>query len=555
MACNTRVQSDHHRELAFAARLAATLAVPQLEDDTFQSVICNFMWNLTEQNLEVIQAALSYRFSRQQIYQMLTSIATSAATTATDLMPKLSGIVGMNPSAVVNSNRPLTSETPAILKMERLPYVYPLESLFGITVDGLLSSAECDFSDSLGEDDPRSSELAGIVVEEVCHRVNVVMHNNMLKINAASSPCFVYFRPDDSCTNIGELLISEVIRKLSVVHCHISRTVATTAIGTVLAAIVGKLLCALRTRHTVQTASNVIDYIVEDVIQAWSKNPTAASRTWESGPVPVLRPTFESSEGGLSLVLLESDQPSGSDGPKTTTLFDSLMTALYMSKCNGHFSQQDNSYAASERLHQRLADLMNCVLRSEMSQAESVSEESRMTAKDFLHYFVEELVQRLFVSSRFPHPATLPENTPVMPFIIKEEDFGLTVVDHLTELVVSQVFDLLAKKFPPIEQLETPIEVHSQAVSVQEDLPKLTFRNKFKMMKSNILKKLPSLNIPAGSFLCLFVGPRSPVSLLSCCSSSLGTESRELPVGTIESSSDEAVRTGGWMASHQLPHP
>ncbi|KAK9976492.1 hypothetical protein ABG768_021697 [Culter alburnus] len=395
----------------------------------------------------------------------------------------------MNPSAVVNSDRPLTSETPAILKMERLPYVYPLESLFGITVDGLLSSGECDFSDSLGEDDPRSSELAGIVVEEVCHRVNVVMHNNMLKINTASSPCFVYFRPDDSCTNIGELLISEVIRKLSVLHFHISRTVATTAIATVLAAVEGKLPCALRTSHTVETASNVIDYIMEDVIQAWSKNPTAASRTWESGPVPVLWPTFESSEGGLSLVLLESDQPSGSDGPKTTTLFDSLMTALYMLKCNGHFSQQDNSYTASERLHQRLADLMNCILRSEMSQAESVSE-VRMTAKDFLYYFVEELVQRLFVSSRFPHPATLPENTPVMPFIIKEEDFGLTVVDHLTDLVVSQVFDLLTKKFPQIEQLETPIEVHSQAVSVQEDLPKLTFRNKFKMMKSNILKKI-----------------------------------------------------------------
>ncbi|XP_051746417.1 uncharacterized protein LOC127510632 isoform X2 [Ctenopharyngodon idella] len=441
-------------------------------------------------NLEVIQAALSYPFSRQQIYQMLTSIATSAATTATDLMPKLSGIVGMNPSAVVNSNRPITSERPAILKMEQLPYVYPLESLFGITVDSLLSSAECDFSDSLGEDDPRSSELAGIVVEEVCHRVNVVMHNNMLKINAASSPCFVYFRPDDSCTNIGELLISEVIWKLSVLHCHISRTVATKAISTVLAAIEGKLPCALRTSHTVETASNVIDYIVEDVIRAWSKNPTAASRTWESGPVPVLRPTFESSEGGLSLVLLESGQPSGNDGPKTTTLFDSLMTALCMSKCYGHFSQQDNSYAASERLHRRLAVLMNCVLRSEMPQAGSVSEEIRMTATDFLHYFVEELVQRLFVSSRFPHPATLPENTPVMPFIIREEDFGLTVVDHLTELVVSQVFDLLTKKFPPIEHFSKPIEVHSQAVSVQEDLPKLTFRNKLKTMKSNILKKI-----------------------------------------------------------------
>ncbi|XP_016431163.1 uncharacterized protein LOC107758035 [Sinocyclocheilus rhinocerous] len=494
MACDNRVQPDNYRELAFAARLAAQLAVPQLKDVTFQSVICNFMWNLTEQNLEAIQAALSYPFSRQQIYQMLTSIVTSAATTTTDLIPKLSTIVGMTPSAVVNSNRPSTSsstednhqdtsERPVILKMEQLPYVYPLESLFGITVDGLLSSADCDFSDSLGKDNSRSSELAGIVLEEVLHRVNVVMHNSVLKINAASSPCFVYFRPDDSCTDIGELLISGVIQKLSVLHCHISRAVATTAIGTVLAAIEGKLPYALSPSHWVEVTSNVIDYIVEDVISAWSNNPTAASRTWETGPVPVLRPTFESSEGGMSLILLESNHPSGSDRPKTT-LFDSLMTALYMSKCSGHFSSQDNSYAASERLHQRLADLMNCVLRCKTS----VSKEVRMAAIDFLHYFVEELVQRLFVSSAFPCPATLPENTPVMPFIIKEEDFGLKVVDHLTELLVSQAFDLLAKKFPSSESVKTERKSHD--VSIQEDLPELTFREKLKMMKSNVLKKL-----------------------------------------------------------------
>ncbi|XP_016117948.1 uncharacterized protein [Sinocyclocheilus grahami] len=494
MACDNRVQPDNYRELAFAARLAAQLAVPPLKDVTLQSVICNFMWNLTEQNLEAIQAALSYPFSRQQIYQMLTSIVTSAATTTTDLIPKLSTIVGMTPSAVVNSNRPSTSsstednhqdtsERPVILKMEQLPYVYPLESLFGITVDGLLSSADCDFSDSLGKDNSRSSELAGIVLEEVLHRVNVVMHNSVLKINAASSPCFVYFRPNDSCTDIGELLISGVIRKLSVLHCHISRAVATTAIGTVLAAIEGKLPCALSPSHWVEVTSNVIDYIVEDVISAWSNNPTAASRTWETGPVPVLRPTFESSEGGMSLILLESNHPAGSDKPKTT-LFDSLMTALYMSKCSGHFSSQDNSYAASERLHQRLADLMNCVLRCKTS----VSKEVRMAAIDFLHYFVEELVQRLFVSSAFPCPATLPENTPVMPFIIKEEDFGLKVVDHLTELLVSQAFDLLAKRFPSSESVKTERKSHD--VSIQEDLPELTFREKLKMMKSNVLKKL-----------------------------------------------------------------
>lgn len=423
---------------------------------------------------------------------MLTSIATSAATTATDLIPKLSKIVGITPSAVVNVNRPSpssstvdihqdTSERPVILKMEQLPFVYPLEYFFGITVDGLLNSADCDFSDSLGEDNSRSSELAGIVVEEVLHRVNVVMHHNVLKINAASSPCFVYFCPGDFCTDIGELLISGVIKKLSVLHCHISRAAATTAIGTVLAAIEGKLPCALSPSHSVEVTSNVIDYIVEDVIRAWSNNPTAACRMWETGSVPVLWPTFEPSEGGMSLILLESDHPSGSDRPKTT-LFDSLMTALYMSKCNGHFSSQDNSYAASERLNQRLAHLMNCILQCKTS----VSNEVRMAARDFLHYFVEELVQRLFVSSTFPRPATLPENTPVMPFIIKEEDFGLTVVDHLTELVVSQVFDLLAKKFPSAESVK--IEHHD--MSTQDDLPELTFKEKLQMMKSSILKKV-----------------------------------------------------------------
>ncbi|XP_067283556.1 uncharacterized protein [Pseudorasbora parva] len=500
MACNTGVQSDHYRELAFAVGLAAKLSVPQLEDITFQPIIGNFLWNLTEQNLEVIQVALSYPFSRQQIYEMLTSIATSATTTATDLIPKLSSIVGMDPSAVVNSNRPSTSastedlqkdpsERPVILKTEEFPYTYPLETLFGITVDGLLSSGECDFSDSLGEDNCRSSELAGIVVEEVCHWVNVVMRNNVLKINPSSSPCFVYFCPDDSCTNIGELLISGVIQKLSLLHCNISRAVATTAIGTVLAAIEGKLPCALRTSLPFETTSNVIDYIVEDVIRAWSTNPTAASRTLKSEPVPVLRPTFQSYKGRMLLVLLESDQPSDSDRLKTVTLFDSLMTTLYMSKCNGHFRGEDISNAASERLHQRLKDLMNCVLRCEMPQAEKVSEEIRMNAKHFLHYFVEELVQRLFVSSRFPQPVKLPENTPVIPLIVNEEDFNPTVVDHLTELVVSQVFELLAKKFPLTEQL-APIEMHSQAVSVQEDLPKLTFKNKLKMMKSNISIKM-----------------------------------------------------------------
>ncbi len=404
-------------------------------------------------------------------------------------------MVGMTPSAVVNSNRPSpssstedihqdTSERPVILKVEPLPYVYPLESLFGITEDGLLSSADCDFSDSLGKDTSRSSELAGIVVEDVLHRVNVVMHNSVLKINAASSPCFVYFRPDDSCTGIGELLISGVIRKLSVLHRHISRAVATTAIGTVLAAIEGKLPCALSPSHWVEVTSNVIDYIVEDVISAWSNNPTAASNTWETGSVPVLQPTFESSEGGMSLILLESKHPSGLRSK--TTLFDSLMTALYMSKCSGHFSSQDNSNAASEHLHQRLTDLMNCVLRCKTS----VSKEVRMAARGFLHYFVEELVQRFFVSSTFPRPATLPENTPVMPFIIKEEDFSLTVVDHLTELLVSQVFDLLAKRYPSSESVKT--DRKRRDVSIQKDLPELTFREKLKMMQSNVLKKVRS---------------------------------------------------------------
>ncbi|XP_043120238.1 uncharacterized protein LOC122362741 [Puntigrus tetrazona] len=490
MSCDNGVQSDHNRELAWSARLAAKLAAPQRKDATFQSVICNFMWNLTEQSLEVIQAALSYPFSRQQIYQMLTSIVTSAATTTTDLIPKLSTIVGTTPSAVINPNRPSASSStedihqdasqrPVILKMEPIPYVYPLESLFGITVDGLLSSADCDFVYSLDKDRSRSSELAGIVVEEVLHRVNEVMHNGLLKINAASSPCFIYFRPDCSCTDIGELLISGVTRKLSVLHCHVSRAVATTAIGAVLAAIEGKLPCALSPSHWVEVTSNVIDYIVEDVISAWSNNLAARSGTCET--VPVLQPTFESSEGGMSLILSELNPSSGSDRP-TTTLFDSLMTALYMSKCGGHFSSQDNSNTASERLHQKLADLMNCIFRCQTR----LSKEVRMA--DFIHYFVEEVVQRLFVSSAFPRPATLPENSPVMPFIIKEEDFGLTVVDHLTELLVSQVFELLAKKFPSSESVET--ERKSRDVSIQESMPELTFTEKLKMMKSKVLKKL-----------------------------------------------------------------
>ncbi len=113
-----------------------------------------------------------------------------------------------------------------------------------------------------------------------------------------------------------------------------------------------------------------------------------------------------------------------------------------------------------------------------------------MAARDFLHYFVEELVQRLFVSSAFPRPATLPENTPVMPFIIKEEDFGLTMVDHLTELLVSQVFDWLAKRFPSNESVKTERKSHD--VSIQGDLPELTFREKLKMMKANVLKKVIS---------------------------------------------------------------
>ncbi len=54
MACDNRVQSDNYRELAFVARLAAQLAVPQLKDVTFQSVICNFMWNLTEQYVFIL---------------------------------------------------------------------------------------------------------------------------------------------------------------------------------------------------------------------------------------------------------------------------------------------------------------------------------------------------------------------------------------------------------------------------------------------------------------------------------------------------------------------
>lgn len=136
-----------------------------------------------------------------------------------------------------------------------------------------------------------------------------------------------------------------------------------------------------------------------------------------------------------------------------------------------------------------------------------------MAAIDFLHYFVEELVQRLFVSSAFPRPATLPENTPVMPFIITEEDFGLTVVDHLTELLVSQVFDVLGKRFPSGESVKSDQKSHD--VSIQEDLPELTFREKLKMMKSNVLKKVISPPYKCATYsLCLFIEIKSVLSFV-----------------------------------------
>ncbi|XP_056308564.1 uncharacterized protein LOC130220214 [Danio aesculapii] len=489
MAC---AQSEQHRELTFAAQLAAKLAVPHLEDDGLQSVIANFIWNLTEQNLEVIQASLSYPFSRHQIDQMLTSVVKSATTTVSDLLPKLSEITGVSPSAVVNSTSSSTedlyqdtSSIPDILKVEKLPFMHPLETFFGITVESLL--ADCSLLDSLGEFSLQSSELAGIVVEHVFHRVNMVMHNNILKINLASSSCFLYLSPDESCCAIGELLINGVIQKLRYLHHYITPTAAATAIGTVLVSIQDQLPTAHRQSLSVEVTSNVIEYITEDVIRCWLKNPIEGSKIWKSEHVPVLRPTFQSTDCGL-LFLLASDQQSCKPEAKTTTLFDSLMTDLCKLKCSNHFTGNSNDSAVSDRLHQRLADLMNCIIRRETLL------QVRLTTKEFLRYFVEELVHRLFVSSTFPCPSNQPEKTPLMPFIIKEADSGLTVVDHLTDLVVSQVFELLAKKYPVSEP-----EPKTRDVSVQEDPPKLTFREKLMNMKTNILKKVSPFKSKKGS--------------------------------------------------------
>jgi len=67
------------------------------------------------------------------------------------------------------------------------------------------------------------------------------------------------------------------------------------------------------------------------------------------------------------------------------------------------------------------------------------------------------------------------------------------------------------------------------------------------LILSSVLSASLSKNSSTGSFLCLFDGPASTLSLLSCCSGFLGTEPRELTAGTMESSSDEAMRMGGWM--------
>ncbi|XP_073785778.1 uncharacterized protein [Danio rerio] len=485
MAC---AQSQQQRELAFAAQLAAKLAVPHLEeDDGLQSVVANFMWNLTEQNLEVVQASLSYPFYRHQIDQMLTSIVKSATTTVSDLLPKLSEITGVSPSAVVNptssSSEDLYQDTlsiPDILKVEKLPFMHPLESFYGITVESLM--ADCSFLDSLGEVSLQSSELPGIVVEHVLHRVNMVMHNNVLKVNLASlSSSFLYFSPDESCSAIGELLINGVIQKLRYLHHCITPAAAATAIGTVLASIQGQLPTAHRQSLSVEVTSNVIEYITEDVIRYWLNDPIEGSKIWKSEDVPVLRPTFQSTDCGL-LFLLTSDQLSCRPKTKATTLFDSLMTNRCKLQCSNHFTGNSNDSAVSDRLHQGLADLMNCLIRRETLL------QVRLTTKEFLRYFVEELVHRLFVSSTFPCPSNLPENTTPMSFIIKEADSGLTVVDHMTALVVSQVFELLAKKYPVSESDES--EPKTKEVSVQAEPPKLTFKEKLRNMKERILKKL-----------------------------------------------------------------
>lgn len=118
---------------------------------------------------------------------------------------------------------------------------------------------------------------------------------------------------------------------------------------------------------------------------AWSLQQQRASfwcrscivkEKWKSGPVPVLQPTFESSEGGLSLILLESDQLRqwwANDHHHIWLTYD---RSIYI-------EVQRSLQLAGQQLHSlRTSASKACTyneLRCEMPQTENVSEEVRMT--------------------------------------------------------------------------------------------------------------------------------------------------------------------------------
>ncbi|XP_052000316.1 uncharacterized protein LOC127656172 [Xyrauchen texanus] len=494
-------QSEQQRDLAWWVRLAKEFAAAKSEDIRFNSVILNFFWNLTEHELEVIQGAMSSPFSRQQICKMLTYIVKPVAKTAVELTPKLCAnssvfVDSVCRASTVSFSEDIQAETSIILKKERFLFLHPLESLFGITVDSLLSS--CNLSDCLCE--LEVSELSGIVVEEVFNKVNSVIYKTVYKINTAKSLPFVYFYPE-SCAEIGDILINAVLRKLNALHCTISRSAATRAISRVLLTMEEKLPSAPRPSRTVDITSNVIEYILCDVVQAWQGKSSSLY-----GPIPVLHTCFERSKAAISLVLnrqdkhpSELDHPSGSDGLTTTTLLDTAMIQLYMK--GKDFSSLDDSCIASEHLHQKLADFGNrCIEASQetledLTQTKDVSEgeEVRGAAKEFLHNFIEELVMRLLLCSKFSN-----HEMPVMPIESDEEDSCTIAAFHktmalLTELLVSQVYDIQAKKFALTGSTNAAQETTFNEAVVphgnQLNRP-MTFRERLKNLKSTIVQKL-----------------------------------------------------------------
>ncbi|XP_051577809.1 uncharacterized protein LOC127454557 [Myxocyprinus asiaticus] len=505
MPCDDMTQSEQQRDLAWWVHLAEEFAAAKSEDIRSNSVILNFFWNLTEHELEVIQGAMSSPFSRQQICKMLTYIVKSVATTAVELTPKLCKIVGANPSAFVDSvcrsstvsfSEDIQEETSIILKKERFLFLYTLESLFGITVDSLLSS--CNLSDCLSE--LEVSEFSGIVVEEVFNQVNSVIYKTVYKINTAKSLPFVYFYPE-SCAEIGDILINVVLRKLNALHCTISRSAATRAISRVLFAIDEKLPSAPRPSRTVDVTSNVIEYILWDVVQAWNGKSSSLYRH-----IPVLHTCFETSKAAVSLVLSrqdkhpsELDHPSGSDGLTMTTLLDTVMSTLYMK--GKDFSSLDDICTASEHLHQKLADFGNRFLEAsqealeDLTQTKDISEgeEVRGAAKELLHNLIEELVKRLLLCSKFSN-----HETPMMPIESDEEDICTIAAFHktvalLTELLVSQVYDIHAKKFALTGSANAAQETTFNEAVVphgnQLNRP-MTFRERLKVLKSTIVQKV-----------------------------------------------------------------